>query len=209
PLQRVVARGGEDSALGNSAAPVPRAANPLQSYRDGARRADLNNQIDRADVDSEFERCRRDQNFNLSVFELLLRGQAQLAGQTSMMRGNVVFTQPLCQMMRHALDQSARINEHQRRSILLNQSDQAIVNFFPHFVRGNWSKLAALHLDREIERPLEHGTLLVHERVAGTNRSANLRHKQPALAGHLQDFPERPLKVLVNIVSESFERRNV
>ena len=60
-----------------------------------------------------------------------------------------------------------------------------------------------------MRRPLEHRTPLVHERVAGTNRSANLRHKQPALAGHLQDFPERPLKVLVNIVSESFERRNV
>ena len=113
-LQQVVARGGEESSLGNSAAPVPRAANPLQSYRNGARRADLNNQIDRADVDSEFERCRRDQNFNLSFFELLLRGQAQLAGQTSMMRGNVVFTQPLCQMMRHALDQPARVDEYQR-----------------------------------------------------------------------------------------------
>src|SRR5437667_4265297 len=60
-----------------------------------------------------------------------------------------------------------------------------------------------------MRRPLEHRTPLVHERVAGTNRSANLRHEQPALAGHLQDFPERPLKVLVNIVSESFERRNV
>src|SRR2546430_4293060 len=103
-----------DVCSSDLAAPVPRAANPLQSYRNGARRADLNNQIDRADVDSEFERCRRDQNFNLSVFELLLRGQAQLAGQTSMVRGNIVFTQPLRQMMRYALDQPARIDEYQR-----------------------------------------------------------------------------------------------
>ena len=36
----------------------------------------------------------------------------------------------------------------------MNQFDQAIVNFFPHFVRGNWSKLAAGNLDREIERAL-------------------------------------------------------
>src|SRR2546430_4905911 len=33
-----------------------------------------------------------------------------------------------------------------------------------------------------VRRPLEHRPPLVHERVAGTNRSANLRHKQPALA---------------------------
>ena len=60
-----------------------------------------------------------------------------------------------------------------------------------------------------VRRPLEHRPPLVHKRVAGTNRSANLRHEQPALAGHLENFSERPLKVPVDIIAQSLERRNV
>src|SRR5438477_10259504 len=78
---------------------------------------------------------------------------------------------------------------------------------------------AALGLEQDVKRlrrghenmrrPLEHRTPLGHERVAGTNRSANLRHEQPALAGHLENLPQRPFKVLVDIVAESLERRDV
>src|SRR5438034_11821224 len=59
-----------------------------------------------------------------------------------------------------------------------------------------------------MRRPLEHGTLLVHKRVAGTNRSANLRHEQAALPGHLENFSDLPLFVLVDSVAQSLERRH-
>ncbi len=54
-FQQVVARGGEQAAFGDGSAPVTGAAHALQRDRDGARRVDLADQVDGADVDAEFE----------------------------------------------------------------------------------------------------------------------------------------------------------
>ena len=50
---RVVAK---KRPLGLRADPMPGAADALQRHRDGAWRADLADQVDRADIDSQFER---------------------------------------------------------------------------------------------------------------------------------------------------------
>ena len=71
-FQQFVARGGEEAAFGDSATPVTGAAHALQCDRDGARRVDLADQIDGADVDAELERRGRDQQANLAVLQLAL-----------------------------------------------------------------------------------------------------------------------------------------
>ena len=55
-------------------------------------------------------------------FSLRFRRQAQLARQAAVMRGDIVFAQPLAQMMRDALGQAPRVHEHQRRAMLLSTS---------------------------------------------------------------------------------------
>ena len=54
--------------------------------------------------------------------------------------------------------------------------------------------------DENVWRTLQHRPALVHERVTGTDRSANLRHQQPLLARHLENLAERDFKILLDVV---------
>src|SRR5260370_40440427 len=58
-------------------------------------------------------------------------------------------------------------------------------------------------------RAFEHRPALVHERVTGADGSANLRHEETALTCHLQNFAKRNFQVLLNVVAEGLERRDV
>ena len=83
------------------------AADALQRHRDGARRADLADQVDRADIDAQFERGRGHDGAQLAVLQPVLGFQAQRARQAAVMRQHRVFAQPLGQMVRHAFGQAA------------------------------------------------------------------------------------------------------
>ena len=94
-------------------------------------------QIDGADIDSEFERSGRHQHSYLAFFQLALGRQPQLARQAAVMRGHLFFAHALAQLMGHALGHAARVDEDQRRAVLLDQLDEAVVNLVPHFVGGD------------------------------------------------------------------------
>jgi hypothetical protein len=128
------------------------ASDALQRNGDRSRRADLADEIDRADVDAELERCRRHHRLELSRLELLLRGQPQLARQAAVMRKHRVFAEPLGQIVGDALGQPSGVDEHQRRPVLGNQRGDAIVDFLPHLVRCDGPKLVLRHFDRQIHR---------------------------------------------------------
>jgi hypothetical protein len=49
----------------------------------------------------------------------------------------------------------------------------------------------------------------VHQRVPGADRGTNLRHQQPAFARHLQNLAKRDFEVLLNIVAQRLQRRNI
>ena len=59
-LDQLIARQREQPALRRAAEVVARAADALEQRRDRARRAELHDEIDRADVDAELERRGRD-----------------------------------------------------------------------------------------------------------------------------------------------------
>src|SRR5580704_15720764 len=63
--------------------------------------------------------------------------------------------------------------------------------------------------DKNVRRPREHLAALVHQRIAGTHSSANLGQQEAALSCKLQNFAEWNLEVFLNVVAESFKRRNV
>ena len=63
--------------------------------------------------------------------------------------------------------------------------------------------------NQDVRRPLQHRAPFVHERVAGAHRGADLRHEQTALAGQLQNFSQRHLEVLLDVVSQCLQRGDV
>ena len=75
-LYEFVARRREDPAFGYCAAPVTCPANALQADGNRTRRTDLANQVDRSDIDTEFERCGRHKGAELSGFQFFLGCQA-------------------------------------------------------------------------------------------------------------------------------------
>jgi hypothetical protein len=88
------------------AAPVAGTSDALQRNCDRPRRTDLTTtRSHRADIDSQFKRCRRNQNFDLAFFQLLFRGEAELARQAAMMRARRFLAQAFAQVVRNALRQ--------------------------------------------------------------------------------------------------------
>ena len=63
--------------------------------------------------------------------------------------------------------------------------------------------------NQNVRRPLQHGPPLVRERVAGADRRANFRHQQPALPRQSEDLSQRHFKILLDVVAQRLQRRDV
>src|SRR4029453_12317384 len=70
-LDQLVARKREQPRLGNPSDLMARAPRALQKGCDRARRSELANEVDVADVDAELERGGRDENLELAVLQPL------------------------------------------------------------------------------------------------------------------------------------------
>ena len=75
---------------------------------------DLANQLDRAHIDAEFERCGRDDRLQLAALEALLGVEAFLAREAAVMRHDRIGAKPLLQIDRDALGGPAAQGEDQR-----------------------------------------------------------------------------------------------
>src|SRR6185312_6149636 len=77
-LDQIVARQGKQSSLRRPADGMAGAPHSLQERGDRARRSDLTDEIDLADVDPELQGCGGDQRFELAALEPGLRVESQL-----------------------------------------------------------------------------------------------------------------------------------
>jgi len=71
-----------------------------------------------------------------------------------MVRGLRCLTDALTQMMRHALGHPSRVHKYQRRTVLLHQNNQPVVDLVPHLVRSHGSHGNRRNFNRHIEFPL-------------------------------------------------------
>src|SRR5437588_9085515 len=62
---------------------------------------------------------------------------------------------------------------------------------------------------QNVWRTLEHLLALVHERVTGADGHTNFRHEQTFFSGEGGDLAQRSFKVLLNVITQRLERRNV
>ena len=86
---------GKKMPLRLRAHPVAGASDALQRDGDRTRRSDLDGQIDRADIDAEFERGGRHHGSQLAVLQARFGFLAQRARQAAVMRQNGILAQPL------------------------------------------------------------------------------------------------------------------
>ena len=126
---------------------MARAAHALEQRRDRAGRAEMADQIDVADVDAQLERGSRDHDGHVAGAQPLLGREADPAGQAAVVRVDASLSEPLGQLMCHALGEPARVDEHERRAMGADERRHAIVDRVPHLVCGDRPARWPRHLD--------------------------------------------------------------
>ena len=71
-----------------------------------------------------------------------------------MVGSNVVFAQPFAEVVRHSLHQSPGVDKDQRRTMLLDESDECIIDLVPHLVGGDGPERAGRNFDRKVKLSL-------------------------------------------------------
>ena len=149
-VAEIVARERKEPALRYPADGVARASHALQERRDRARRAELADEIDVADVDPELERRGRDQDLQLPALQPLLGVEPDLAGEAAVMRGDLVRAEPLGEMARRALGEPPGVDEHERRAVLVRERREAVVHLLPRVARHHRLERRRRQLEREV-----------------------------------------------------------
>ena len=119
---------------------VAGAPDALQPARHRARRLDLHHQIDRAHVDAELERGRRGDRAQPAGLERLLdllplvraRPSRGARAPARRRRGRAALDRELGELLRQALGEPARVDEHDRRAVREDQLEQPRVDQRPH-----------------------------------------------------------------------------
>ena len=130
---------------------VARAADPLEQGGERARRAELDDQVDRADVDAELERRGRDRAPHGAALELVLGAEPELARHRAVVGHDLVGAEALLEGAGGALDQAAGVDEDQGRPVLADQLGDAVVDPAHLLVGRDRPELVVGDLDREVE----------------------------------------------------------
>ena len=163
-LDELVARGREDPSLGDADDGVARASDALKERGDGSRGAELDCEVDVADVDPQLQRRGGDQGLQLSRLQPLLGAEALLAREASVVRGHDVLAKPLRQRPRDALALAARVHEHERRAVLPDERRDAVMHLLAHRLRHDGGQGRRRQLDAQIHAP---GVAGVHDDAVG------------------------------------------
>ncbi len=116
-LEQVGAELREDAALRHRVERVAGAPDALQPARDRLRRLDLDDEIDRAHVDAELERRRRDEARDAPRLQVLLDDDALLARERPVVGARHLLFRELVQAQREPLRETPVVHEHDRRPV--------------------------------------------------------------------------------------------
>src|SRR5262249_58653886 len=86
-----------------------------------------------------------------AVLDFLRGGEPQRARHRAVVRDDVLLAEPLLERRRGALDESPRVDEHDRRAMLRDQLGDPIVDARELLVRRDRAELVVGDLDREVE----------------------------------------------------------
>ena len=114
---------------------MSRPTDPLQERGNAPRRAELSDEINVANVDTQLQRCGRDQGLELPGLEPLFGAEAGLLGEATVMGGDRLLAQALRQVSGNALRKTARVHEYERGLVRLDQLGEPIIDLAPHLAR--------------------------------------------------------------------------
>ena len=156
-FDEVVEREGEEAPFGRAVDRVAGAADPLQEGRNRARRADLADELDVADVDAQFERGGGDHRPQFAALEPLLGGESPLLGHAPVMRGDRVLAEPVRELARHTLAHAPRVDEDERGLVRADEPGEPLVDLAPDLVGHHRFERRVGRLDGEVARTLVAG----------------------------------------------------
>ena len=139
-------------ALRLAADAMARAADALEESCDRARRAELADQIDVADIDAELERGGGHHGGECAGFQPLLRVEPLFLGEAAMMRGNAHLAEPVRKLARDALGHTPCVDENQRGAVLLDKRRQPVIDLVPDFCRHHRFERGGRHFELKIAR---------------------------------------------------------
>ena len=122
---------GKENALADRVHVVAGAADALHAAGHRRRRFDLDDQIDRAHVDAQFQRRRGAQRANLPGLQLLLDHRALRRGQRAVMRARNGLAGQVVQRSGQPLGRLPRVHKQNRRVALANDFKQPRMNRIP------------------------------------------------------------------------------
>ena len=152
-LDQLVAGEREQPALRGAVHRVAGAAGALQEGRDGARGAELADEIDVADVDPELERRGGHQRLEVAGLQALLGREPALAREAAVVRGDVLLAERLGQRPGDALRHAARVDEHERGAVRLDEGAEPPVDLGPDLAGHHRLERRLGQLKREVALP--------------------------------------------------------
>ena len=156
-LDELVARRREEAALRREAEGVAGAADALEEGRHAARRLELADEVDGADVDAEFERSGGDERLHFAGLEALLEVEAALLREAAVVGADVLLADALGEREGGALGEAAGVHEDERRAVLLDELGEAVVHVAPLLAGGDGLEVGGRDLDLEFEVALVAG----------------------------------------------------
>src|SRR6185437_11127211 len=99
--------------------------------RDGARRAELTDEVDFTDVDAELEGCGGDESLELTALQPRFRREPQLPGHAAVVRRDLCLAHALRQVTCDALRVPAGVDEDERRAVLSRELRETVVHLRP------------------------------------------------------------------------------
>src|SRR5258706_15630863 len=126
------------------------AADALQERGDGTRRADLDDQIDVADIYAQLQRCGGDEGAELAGLEAILGIKPMVAREAAVMAGDLVWAHEARQARGETLGELSRVNEDERRTMLIDELDDLAINLIPLLVRTNGAERRRRHFDGDV-----------------------------------------------------------
>src|SRR5579883_1663226 len=128
---KIIAREGEKPRLGRAADRMAGSSGPLQKGRDRARRAQLADEINIANINTEFERGCRNERLELAQFQALLGIEPLLARKAPMMRRHLRGIQALRESACGPLGHTARIDEDERAAVIFDEGREPVIDLLP------------------------------------------------------------------------------
>ena len=125
----------------------------MQEPGNRARRGDLADQVDVADVDPQFQRGSRDQHLQLAALEPLLGVETKFFGQAAMVGGYRVLAETLAQVPTQAFGQAPGVDENQRGPVFAGEGGEAVIDQFPDVVGHDRRQRHGRHFDIQVARP--------------------------------------------------------